>query len=579
MLSSSTGPETCSKTAGSVVNPFNFVLKRALWLALLVIAVRAGVFGQSLNVKVTEYPVPSQNTRVNSMTAGPDGALWFTESNTDSTVNKIGRVTTAGVFTEYPVPQSSGFQGMSYAITPGPDGNLWFDLSSAIGRITTGGIFTRIGLSNISIASGGGIANMAPGSDGAMWFTDQLNFAIGRITTSGVFTEYRLANPCTFGPPLRGITPGPDGAIWFSDICNGSIGRITPAGSVVEFVVPHLQSDPTHNVADSMAVGPDGALWFSESTQSVGRITTDGVVTEYPVGYPTFGITRGPDRAMWLSSNYPLLIRISMTGAVTTYSIPGTANQIVLGSDGALWSYDFNANRILQVQIPARTGVLPHIVSGGGWNTTITLVNNSSSPVSTRLAFYGDDGSSLTLPLNVTQHGSSQGVTASTLDQVIGPNSTLLVDTGSNSASSAWGWADVTSTGPLGGYAIFRATPQSGAPSEGTVPLQSQFPSTLTLAYDNVSGFVMGVALTNLSTTAASITATIWDDSGNQLGTQPFEIAGNGHLAFVLPDLLPLTAGKRGIVKFQSPLPDGIAALGLRFSPFGTFTSVPTMLP
>jgi hypothetical protein len=44
-----------------------------------------------------------------------------------------------------------------------------------------------------------------------------------------------------------------------------------------------------------------------------------------------------------------------------------------------------------------------------------------------------------------------------------------------------------------------------------------------------------------------------------------------------MPDQLKLTAGKRGIVQFQSAAIGGIAVMGLRFSPFGTFTSVPAM--
>jgi hypothetical protein len=139
------------------------------------------------------------------------------------------------------------------------------------------------------------------------------------------------------------------------------------------------------------------------------------------------------------------------------------------------------------------------------------------------------------------------------------------------------GWADVQSSGSLGGYAIFRSTPAEGSPSEGTAPLQAQLPSTLTLPYDNTGGFVMGVALANLSTASASITATIWDDSGNPLGTQTLTIGGSGHTSFAMPDQLTTTAGKRGIVRFQSAAAGGIAGLGLRFSPFGTFTSVPAM--
>jgi hypothetical protein len=236
-----------------------------------------------------------------------------------------------------------------------------------------------------------------------------------------------------------------------------------------------------------------------------------------------------------------------------------------------------NGTRLYLATISQRSGVLSHIAAGGGWNTTITLLNTSSAAVPVTVALHGDDGSALTLPVKTTQQGTSQTTTTSSINVTINPNATLLISTGDQVASTVVGWADVLSSGSLGGYAIFRQTPQTGSPSEGTVPLQSQFPSTITLPYDNSAGFVMGVALANLATTSASVTATIWDDSGNQLGTQSITIAGNGHTSFVLPTQIALTAGKRGIVKFQSAASGGIAGLGLRFSPFGTFTSVPTI--
>jgi len=205
----------------------------------------------------------------------------------------------------------------------------------------------------------------------------------------------------------------------------------------------------------------------------------------------------------------------------------------------------------------------------------ITLVNTSSAAVPVTVALHNDDGSALALPVTTTQQGASQTTTTSSVSATINPNATLLLSTGDQLSSLSLGWADVLSTGPLGGYAIFRSTPQAGSPSEGTVPLQSQSPSTLTLPYDNTAGFVMGVALANLSASLANVTVTMWDDSGNQLGTQNLSILGSGHSAFVLPNQFPLTAGKRGIVKFQAA--GGISGLGLRFSPFGTFTSVPTI--
>ena len=151
-----------------------------------------------------------------------------------------------------------------------------------------------------------------------------------------------------------------------------------------------------------------------------------------------------------------------------------------------------------------RTGVLSHIAAGGDWTTVMTLVNTSAAAVPVTVALHSDDGSALTLPVTTTQQGISQKTTASSVSTTINPNATWLISTGDQVASTVVGWADVLSTESLGGYAVFRSTPQTGSPSEGTVPLQIQFPSTVTLAYDNTAGFVMGVALANLSTSLAS---------------------------------------------------------------------------
>src|ERR1017187_4582031 len=229
------------------------------------------------------------------------------------------------------------------------------------------------------------------------------------------------------------------------------------------------------------------------------------------------------------------------------------------------------------VPVSSRSGVLSHIAAGGGWVTVITLVNTSSTAVPVTVGFHNDDGSALSLPVTASYQGATQAIITASVGATINPNATLLITTG-QLASTVVGWADVSSTGPpVDGFAIFRTSSPNSPVSEGTVPLQTQFPSTITLPYDNSVGFVMGVALTNLATTSASITATIWDDSGNQLGTQTITVPGNGHTSFVLPTQISLTAGNRGIVQFQSAATGGIAGLGLRFSPYGTFTSVPAI--
>jgi virginiamycin B lyase len=86
----------------------------------------------------TAYSLPASYSQPKGITAGPDGALWFTEYNN----NKIGRISTSGAITEYAVPTAASHP---YSITAGPDGALWFTEYHAnnIGRITTAGIITE----------------------------------------------------------------------------------------------------------------------------------------------------------------------------------------------------------------------------------------------------------------------------------------------------------------------------------------------------------------------------------------------------------------------------------------------------
>jgi streptogramin lyase len=80
------------------------------------------------------FPAPANDPKGHnsiSITAGPDGAMWFTEFGG----NRIGRITPAGTITEYTPP--AGAQG-PYGITQGPGGTLWYVAlnSNAIVRIT-----------------------------------------------------------------------------------------------------------------------------------------------------------------------------------------------------------------------------------------------------------------------------------------------------------------------------------------------------------------------------------------------------------------------------------------------------------
>jgi streptogramin lyase len=219
------------------------------------------------------------------ITTGSDGALWFT--NTCS--NKIGRITTSGFVTEYPIPLGDDPHG----ITAGPDGALWFvdycgcGGPSYVGRITTSGSITLYPIPH-------GAEWIAAGPDGALWFTAIYGGAIGRISTSGEVTEFPISNCGSYGASPMGITPGPDGALWFTDQNCGLTGRITTSGSITQFA----------GSGRGIAVGPDGALWLANESENIGRLTTSGSYIQYSVpsaeSFP-YEIATGPDGNLWFT--------------------------------------------------------------------------------------------------------------------------------------------------------------------------------------------------------------------------------------------------------------------------------------
>jgi hypothetical protein len=218
------------------------------------------------------------------------------------------------------------------------------------------------------------------------------------------------------------------------------------------------------------------------------------------------------------------------------------------------------------------------IASGGGWKTTLTLVNLSSTQNSVRVALRGDDGRPLTLPLIVTQQGISQQATASSVDRTVEAGATLLIESEAPAAAATLvGWAEVISSGPVSGYAIFRQRGQDGREAEGTAPVESNRTSSLILPFDNTTGFVTGAALVNLSTEAVILNATIRDDTGAQSGLQAVALPALGHTSFALPDRFSITGSRRGTIEFRNTAGGAITGLGLRFSA-SSFTSIPVIV-
>src|SRR5262249_30300889 len=138
---------------------------------------------------ITEWAVPGTSNNPRGITAGPDGALWFTETGS----KKAGRLTTSGTFTQYALNSSAEPR----EIAVGADGALWISESGAnkIGRIATDGTYTEIAIPTASA----GPLGVALGSDNRIWFTENGAVRIGAINQSTSLSFTVSSNPVVYG--------------------------------------------------------------------------------------------------------------------------------------------------------------------------------------------------------------------------------------------------------------------------------------------------------------------------------------------------------------------------------------------
>jgi streptogramin lyase len=203
---------------------------------------------------VAKFAAGGINTAPESITAGPDGNLWFTEVFG----NRIGRMTPAGELTEFSILAGTYPRG----ITTGPDGALWFTLSAAVGRVTTDGQMSVYQVGNDPSLP---LGDIAVGPDGNLWFTG--SEGIRHISPKGG----SVTNvPLPSGARPYGLEKGPDGNVWFTDPGHNSITRMGVSGALREFQLARRFSYP-----QGMAVGADGRIWFGEA--GYGFIASIGV--------------------------------------------------------------------------------------------------------------------------------------------------------------------------------------------------------------------------------------------------------------------------------------------------------------
>jgi sugar lactone lactonase YvrE len=252
------------------------------------------------------------------------------------------------------------------------------------------------------------------------------------------------------------------------------------------------------------------------------------------------------------------------------------------------------AGLAFQVIQPAATamahtvGTLAQFASGGGWKTSVTMVNPGIGPVTARLTLNGNDGNALPAPLTrlaprlllpfPTPTGGP--LLASLVQEQIHPYGSLLMEfeePATPDPHAGWGRLQTDTDFKIGGFAIFSW--QSGAlTQEAVVPLEDRTASSYFLWFDNTAPFVTGVAVANTSSQAASVQVIARDEGGTIIEQEQIDLMGRGHNAFILTERLRATAQRRGTLEFRTPPNGGISMLGLRFNG-DAFTTIPVITP
>jgi virginiamycin B lyase len=221
---------------------------------------------------VTRFPVPAKTTAPSSSIApGPDGRLWFTGRTT------LGAISTAGVAKSYALPDAAG--GCPGALATRSGERVWFAdyCRDRVGSASVTGTVDWYAF------PAGGPEAIAFGPDGNLWIGLGRTGQIVRMTPSGTVLDMVAL---LYAPQFGGIAPGPDGAVWFTELTSPQVGRIDVPSSAGHAASARVAAAAARSTAAAAAPGPQAppsvrlvgarlsgsALQISVSAGEAGRV-------------------------------------------------------------------------------------------------------------------------------------------------------------------------------------------------------------------------------------------------------------------------------------------------------------------
>ena len=258
-------------------------------------------------------------------------------------------------------------------------------------------------------------------------------------------------------------------------------------------------------------------------------------------------------------------------GSVTFYAAGNAANNNDAPSGDKIYSTSTALPAASATSGNTTSMALPQLDAGAGWYTAVYLTNTSSTGATALLHFFDPSGAPLAVPLGDGTVVSSQPVG-------LAPGASALVELpGPGAEQQGWILADL----PPGvtGYEIFRSTPGTSQPQEGTVPFTPIDAKLVTVIFDNTGNLTTAFAVLNPATSDATLTITAHDSTGAALGSPVTQtLPAQSRIAFVLNDaMISGVGGKSGSVDF-AVTGGAVAVLALRVNGSAFTPIVPIMV-
>lgn len=199
------------------------------------------------------------------------------------------------------------------------------------------------------VPSGSHPHDVAPATDGTIWYTAQGSGELGQLDPStGDTYHIHLGN----GSAPHGVIVGPDGAPWITDGGLNAIVRVDP--STKETKIFSLPADNSYANLNTATFDQSGILWFTGQNGIYGRLdpTTGHIKTfSSPKGPGPYGISTTPDGDVYFASLAGSYIaRIDLeTGNVTVLEPPTPdqgARRVWSDSINRIWVSEWDSGKL-----------------------------------------------------------------------------------------------------------------------------------------------------------------------------------------------------------------------------------------